>query len=127
MMQDEQGPKRLASVLLSSLMLAVEGAEDLAIEQAIPQPRAGERSFERLFERAAQPARERYAEALLRPIDDLVGQVSARRLLQEIFARPTSDFMVRRKRERPIDHLVVEHRRPHLEAVSHRGAIDLGQ
>src|SRR5262245_34717032 len=80
-----------------------------------------------LSELAAEPGGERHRKAHFRTVQDVVGQPSLDRLLEEVLALAAVELELGRNSARPLDELVIEDRYSHLQAVSHAGAIHFGE
>src|SRR3954449_3252359 len=72
-----------------------------------------------------EPRRERQGKALLRSVEELVGNVRLERFLQDRFPLEAFQLEAGRQARRPLDEMVVEERLPHLEAVRHARPVDL--
>src|SRR4051794_18336877 len=73
----------------------------------------------------SQPPRDRRAETLLRPVEDVFGQTVAERVLQYPLAHALAQFDVDRQAPCELNHLVVEKRSADFERFEHRAAIRL--
>src|SRR4051794_39246587 len=75
---------------------------------------------------APEPGADGDPEALLAPVDEIVGETAAsRELLEEPLGAKAAELRPWRKARGELLHSVVQERRPHLERVGHRHPVDL--
>ncbi len=128
LVENDERPERLRVVALVRRVKRRPVGEDVAIQHAgRPEHGGSQRRVGSFAQRAAQPRAQRDSEALLRSVDDPLRKPAARSELEQDLPLPGAHLERRREREDPVDDVVVQHRRTHLETVGHRSPVDLRQ
>ena len=78
-------------------------------------------------ERAAHPGAQGRVERRLRPVDDVVWQVSRGRALEQMLLGVAANAVAGRQREHPFHHAVIDERRARLDTGGHCRLVRVGQ
>ncbi|MEZ5121313.1 MAG: hypothetical protein R2736_07030 [Solirubrobacterales bacterium] len=107
-------------------MTVEQRADGALVEQVAPAGRGPAGPARVLAQLARQPVADRDREALLGPVERLVGDPAAQRLAEDPLLLAPAHLQLRRDGRRQRHEVGVQQRRPGLEAVRHGGDVDLG-
>ncbi len=98
----------------------LSGAEDAELGEA----RLGEDALEERSQVLTEPARDREAESLLRPVHDIVRHVAAGNATERVLERRPPQLQTHRQSCGELGELVIDERRTRLQPVRHRHPVD---
>src|SRR6185369_13021499 len=124
-----QKPPEMGRVVATVAAMLVQNLYDDALIEvaALPGSSIGQCVIEQLSQFIVEPPADRNAKPLLWPIDDLIGNQSSNRGLQNMFSDRAAKLERRRNRLNKLDQLVIEQRLSRFNGVGHAHSIDLRQ
>ncbi len=112
-----------AGLVLSHELLDMEGVE----ESVARQIRRAQEFVHQRVPLVVQPVLHWHAEALLAPLENLLGQSRGKRFTQNPFPHPPAHLQIGGNRQREVDDFVVEIGHPGFQRAGHTHRIDLGE